>query len=153
MSFFYTAHTGTCMFKQIRQSVQIIVLLYTFICCAHVFSNVVTAHISLHSCKPLFPAWRRFLISARSGPGATGFTVDQNNRPRDSLLGLRDLYPGRFGPLQGDDQHRLQLGPPRADRRQLGHGRSTSFYVEKCDFFFRVAEEKIFRETYTHRGE
>ena len=35
---------------------------------------------------------------------------------------VREVHPGRLRPLQAHDLHRLQLRPPRADRRQLGNG-------------------------------
>ena len=54
--------------------------------------------------------------------------MDHVHHPREAGQGLRSLHPGRVRPLQGHDQHRLQLSPARADRRQLGRGEFDSFF-------------------------
>ena len=56
----------------------------------------------------------------RSGAGARRVTVDHDHRPREAQRRLRHLHPGRLRPLQGHDQHRLQLRPHGHHRGQLG---------------------------------
>ena len=63
------------------------------------------------------------VVLAGPGAGAQGAPVDHDHHPRAALPGLWPLHPGRIRPLQGHDRHRLQLGPPRADWRQLGRGK------------------------------
>jgi hypothetical protein len=58
--------------------------------------------------------------------------MDHVHHPREAGQGLRSLHPGRVRPLQGHDQHRLQLSPARADRRQLGRGEFWLFLLY-CD--------------------
>ena len=43
--------------------------------------------------------------------------MDRVGGAREAQLRLRDLHPGRIHPLQGHGQDRVQLRPPRADRR------------------------------------
>ncbi len=69
-----------------------------------------------------------YAFAAGPGAGAQGPPMDHVHHPREAGQGLRSLHPGRVRPLQGHDQHRLQLSPARADRRQLGSGEFVSFF-------------------------
>ena len=62
-----------------------------------------------------FPSSQLYLFVERPGVGEESLTVDHEHRARGALHGLRQVHPGRVHPVQSDDQHCVQLGPPGTD--------------------------------------